>query len=171
MNEHFRGKRLWIVLGALALVGLCLMLCLVAAAFAALHPGQSHRVVLDVQPTAVQEGDAAALTYQGPFGWGMDRPRSFGLVRRLFRVGLCTLPLLFLGLILFLAFILVRRRCWGREYWGAPPGSRPPEGENRGGPWAWHKHSHPWAPPPGSVPAPEPPGEQSEPEEPDTAGE
>jgi len=169
VNEQLRGKRLWIVLGALALVGLCLVLCLGAAAFFALHPGQGHRVALDAPSTAVQEGGAATPTYQGPFGWGMDRPRGFGPVRLLFRAGLCALPLLFFGLILFMVVCLARRRYWGHGHWGPPPGAQAPEGGKRGGPWAWHHHGHPWGPPSG--PAPEPPSEQGEPEEPDRAGE
>jgi len=171
MNEHFRGKRLWIGLGALALVALCVVLCVGAAAFSALHSGQGHRAVLDVQPNAGQEGGAVAPNYHGPFGWGMDRTRGFGPVRLLLRAGLCALPLLFFGLVLFLVVGLVRRRCWGRGHWGSPPGAQPPEGENRGGPWAWHHHGHPWGPQPGSAPAPEPPGERGQPEEPDTTGE
>jgi hypothetical protein len=170
MDERFRGKGLWIGLGALALIGLCAVLCLAAAAFFALHPGQAHRVALDVQPTAVQEGGAVPSTYYGP-AWGMDRPRGFGPVRLFFRAGLCILPLLFLGLSFVVVICLARRRCWGHGHWGPPPGTQPPEGQNRGGPWAWHHHGHPWGPPPGPGPAPEPPGEQGESEEPDTAGE
>ena len=167
MNESFRGKRLWIVLGALALIGLCLVLCLGAVAFFAMHSGQAHRVALDAQPTAVQEGGVVAPTYHGPFGWGMDRSRGFGPVRLLFKAGLCTLPLLFLGLIFVVVVCFARRRCWGHGHWGPPSGAQPPEGENRGGPWAWHHHGHPWGPPPGPAPV----GEQDEHEKPDTAGE
>lgn len=169
MSEHVRGKRLWIVLGALALVGLCVVLCLAAAAFSVLHSGQSHRAALSVPPTAVQEGEAVAPTYQGPFGWGLDRPRGFGPARLLFRAGLCTLPLLFFGLIFVLAVCLVKRRCWGHGHWGPPPGFPPPEGGARGGPWAWHHHGHRWGPPPG--PAPAAPGEPDGSEKSDTAGE
>ena len=170
MNEHFRGKRLWIILGALALVGLCLVLCVGAVAFTTLRSGQGHRAVLEVQPAAVQEEGATAPTYHGPLGWGVDRPRRFGPLRLLLRAGLCILPLLFFGLIAFAVVCRVGRRCWGRGHWGPPPGAKPTEGENRGGPWAWHHHGHPWAPPPGPIPAPEPPSEQGEPETPDTAG-
>ncbi len=167
MDEHVRGKRLWIVLGALALVGMCLVLCMAGAVFFAMRSGQGHTAVLNVQPPAVQEGDASAQTYQGPFGWGTDRPRGFGPVRLLFKAGLCALPLLFFGLICVSAVCLARRRCWGHGHWGPPPGFQPPEGENRGGPWAWHRHGHLWGP----GPAPEPPGEQAGSEKPDAAGE
>ena len=171
MNEQFRGKRLWIGLGALALVGLCVMMCLGAAAFFALHSGQGHRAMLDAPPSAGQEEGTVAPTNRGPFGWGMDRARGFGPARLLFRAGLCTVPLLFFGLIALLAVGLVRRRCWAHGHWGSPPGAQPPEGENRGGPFAWHHRGHPWGPPPWSAPAPEPSGEQGNPVKPDTAGE
>ena len=169
MNERFRGKGLWIGLGALALVGLCVVLCLAAAAFFALRPGQVHRVALDVQPTAVQEEGAVPPTYRGPFGWGMDRSRGFGPVRLLFKAGLCILPLLFFGLIFVVVICVARRRCWGHGHWGPPPGAKSPDGQSPCGPWGWRHHGHPWGPPPG--PAPEPPSEQGEPEGPDTAGE
>lgn len=167
MDEQFRGKRLWIVLGALALAGLCLVLCLGAAAFSTLHLGQGYRAALSVPSTAIQEGEAVAPTYQGPFGRGLDRPCGFGPARLLFGTGLCALPLLFLGLAFVLVICVVRRRCWGHGHWGPPPGFQPPEGKDRGGPWAWRHYGHWWGPPP----PPEAPGEQGESEKPDTAEE
>jgi len=151
--------------GALALVGLCLVLCLGAVAFFALHPGQGQRAVLNVQPTAVQE-EALRLPPIKSLGWGMDRPRGFGPVRLLFKAGLCTLPLLFFGLIVFVVVCLARRRCWDVGIGGHRLGSsrqraRTEAGLGRGTTTAIRGTTA------GTSPGPEPPGERGEPEQPD----
>jgi hypothetical protein len=167
MDERFKGKRLWIGLGALAIVGLCLMLFLGAmAAFAFQRHGSVHGMapqVEQVQPPTTQEGGAVPQLPYGPGGWGMGRHRGLMPLRSLFLGVLCFLPLLFFGLIAVLAVGLARRRCWGRwsEAEEGPRGTRGPCG-----PGAWHHHGWHWGPPPGWGPPPEQPGDK-----PDTAAE
>ena len=169
MDERFRGKRVWIGLGALVLIGLCLMLCFGAMAFT--MRGPVYGAVPYVQPPAGAEGGAAPPLYYvpTPFGWGLHG--GFGPFGLLFLGVGMIFKLLFLGLILFLLIGLVKRFCyggphpWGPPFWGKPPEGE--EGENKPrtgwGPWAWHCHSKHWGPPPSGA-APEPGGAEGEPD-------
>jgi hypothetical protein len=161
MDERFRGKRLWIGLGALAIIGLCLMLFLgTMAAFVLLRSSSAYGTVPHMEqvqpPTGQEEGAVPQLRY-GPGSWGIGRHHGRVRLGLLFMGALCVLPLLFFGLIALLAVGLARRRCWGR--WS--------EGEGGSGgtcgpcrPGDWHHHGWHWGPPP------EQPGDK-----PDTAAE
>jgi hypothetical protein len=169
MDEKFRGKGMWIGLGAVAIVFLCLMLIGFAAVAAfAPHLGPIYGVAPQVQPPAGSEGGAVPAPYYGyaPLRGGA----GFGLFGILgFGIGLI-FKLLFFGLLLLLFFRLIRHllwgpRHWGYRHWGPCWGAKPPEGkEGQGpsgatpGPWAWPHHRH-WGPPPWwapeSGPAPE----------------
>jgi hypothetical protein len=158
MDDRFRGKGLWIGLGMLALVFLCLTVAGVAT-MAAVAPrlGPVYGAVPQVQaPPASESGAVPAPVYgYGPAwyaGWG-----PFGFIS--FGIGLF-FKLLVFGLVLLLFFRLVRRflwgpRCWGTRSWGPYWGPRPPKGQegesvpdDAAGPWAWHRHHRHWGPPP-----------------------
>jgi hypothetical protein len=151
MDERFRGKGLWIGLGAMAVVFLCIMLCGMGAMFAV------PRSQVYVQPPPAGEG-AAAQAPPAYYGYGApDIGRHgvggplgflFGAIGALFRLA-------FLGLLLLLGLGLVKRIFWAHRCWGPPPGWKPPQGEEGGGtpyaargPWGWHRHHRYWGPPP-----------------------
>ena len=155
MDERFRGKGLWIGLGATAIVFLCLMLCIMLCGLGAMFTGPSSQVY--VQPPATQEGNAPppppAVYGQGPAGMGRHGivgPFGFflGAIGALFKLG-------FMGLLLLLGLGLVRRIFVGHRCWGPPPGWKSPdgqEGEGRSyatwGPRFWRHHHRHWGPPP-----------------------
>ncbi len=176
MDERFRGKGLWIGLGALAVVFLCLML-IGFAAMATLAPrlAPAYGAVPQVQPPAGTEGGAVPAPYygyaplRGHLGGGL-----FGVIG--FGIGLL-FKFLFFGLLLLLLFRLVRHLFWGPRHWGyrhCGPywGGKPPAGEEgekpTGPPWgprAWHHHPKGWGPPPWWAAKDEPaPGAQDEPD-------
>jgi hypothetical protein len=148
MDERFRGKGLWIGLGAIAIVFLCIMLCGMGAMFA----GPSSQVY--VQPPVAQEGSAppppAMYGHAGIGRYGTVGPLGFvfGAIGALFRLA-------FLGLLLLLGLGLVKRIFIGHRCWGPLPGWKPPEGQEGAGkphaawePQAWRHHHKHWGPPP-----------------------
>jgi hypothetical protein len=157
VDERFRGKGVWIGLGALGIIFLCLMLCGMGAMFA------GPRGAVYVQPPAGGEGPVAPPVYHGygPFGFILAG------VGFLFKLA-------FFGLLLLLGLGLVKRILWGHRCWGPAPGWKSPEspqGEGNAyaawGPWAWHRHhrrKH-WGPPPWWGPPPEAEEEADEPGE------
>jgi hypothetical protein len=150
MDEHFRRKGLWVGLGALAIVFLCVMMC----GFGSLL--MASRGPVYVQPPAAEEGAAPpppAYYGHGPYGMGhtgVHGPLGFfaRFIGGLFRLA-------FLGLLLLLGLGLIKRIFWGHRCWGPPHGWKPPEGSHEAGdtkaawgPWGWHRHKHWGSPPP-----------------------
>jgi hypothetical protein len=157
MDERFRGRGLWIGLGALAILLLCLLMCGMGAMLA------GPRGTVYVQPPAGGEGAVVAPVYHGygPFGFILAG------VGFLFKLA-------FFGLLLLLGLGLVKRILWGHRCWAPPPGWKGPEGEEgKGsvytawGPWAWHHryHRRHCGPPPWWGPPAEPAEEDDEPGE------
>jgi hypothetical protein len=137
MDERFRGKGLWMGLGVLAIVFLCVMLC-GAGALGTMFMSRSgpvYGVVPQVQPPTGDEG-AVPPAYYGP-GYGVPHV-GFSPFGFLFKLA-------FAGLFLLLLLGLIKRIFWGprhwhRHHWGGPPrgkawGDKPHPGW---GPWAWH---------------------------------
>jgi uncharacterized membrane protein YhaH (DUF805 family) len=160
MDERFRGKKHWIVLGAVAIIFLCLIMCgLGTMAMVVMRSGPAHGVTLQLQSPAGEEGIAPPAVYPGLADMGGFSHRApfgffFGGLRLLF-------GLAFFGLFLLLIVGLIWLVCWGPRRWGPPPWPRPPAGQEGRphagwGPWAWHHHSGPGGP--GSEPA----GEEGE---------
>lgn len=151
MDERFRGKGIWVGLGVLAIIFLCIMMCGLGAMFA------GPRSAVYVQPPVAEEGVAAppppAAYGYGPAGvghYGTVGPFGFvfGAVGALFKLA-------FFGLLLLLGLGLVKRLFFGRRCWGPPYGWKPPEGkEAEGKPYAsweprsWHRRHRHWPPPP-----------------------
>ncbi len=165
MDERVRGKGLWVGLGCLALLFLCLLLA-GAALFVMFAPARVAPGY--VQPPAAGEGavQTPATCDFCPLGI------LFSGVRALFKVA-------FLGLLLLLLFGLGRRFFWGPYHWWPHyctpgPTGKGPEGQPGGAPHHthWRRHGHPfWGPPPWWGPAPERPADEGEaPDAPD-AGE
>ncbi len=174
MDKRFGRWGMWVALGTVALLFLCVVVgCFGAAALFTQRPSGVW-----MQPQAGEGGAVPpAVVYPAHGGWGPLGILGAGV--SLF------LKLLLLGLLVLLLLRLVRRLLWGRghacpPYWyggwkGAPQGTAGgEEGEADSGtawgppPWRRHawRHHHPWGPPPwwGSPqqgkPAPEPePGE------------
>jgi hypothetical protein len=167
MDERLREKKHWIVLGALAIVFLCVLLCALGAfGMLVVRSGPAY-----VQPPTGEEGVVPPTMYhgRGPLsmgqygGWG-----PFGIIGFGFSL---LFKLAFFGLLLLLLFGLIRRLFWGRRhpwppYWGKPPQGK--EGEKGSGaawgPWAWHHHRKHWGPHPGWGAEPEPAGREGEPD-------
>jgi len=174
MDQRFRGKKLWIGLGALAIVFLCLMLCgLGAMAMVTTSRGPV------VQPPAGEEGAAPPPTHYGHGPLGMGRSVGWGPFGILsFGLGLL-FKLLFFGLLLLLLIGLAKRLFWGHRAWCPPYWGQPPEGKEgedkpyaAWGPWAWawYQCKH-WGPPPWRGSEPEPSDEEGEPDQPCSAEE
>jgi hypothetical protein len=145
MDERYRGKGIWVGLGCLAIIFLCLMLCGAGMILMlGTRSGSVYGVVPQVQPPAVEGGAVPPTIYYGHGGAG-----PFGILTS--GVGL-VMQLLFFGLVLLLLFGLVRRLFWGRRHWCPTYPGRPPEGKEwKGkphGPWAWHHHRPHGGPPP-----------------------
>jgi hypothetical protein len=142
MDERFRGKGLWVGLGLLAVIFLCLMLC----GLGALSMFTTRSGPVYVQPPAGEEGAVPPSTYPGHGVLGMGRYdgwQPFGILG----FGISMLfKLLFFGLLLLLFVGLIRRIFWGHRWWGPPRGHKPPQGKewkgrpHAWGPWAWHWH-------------------------------
>jgi len=168
MDERFRGKGLWVGLGAMAIVFLCMMLCGMGAMFA------GPRSQVYVQPPTAEESGAPpplpAFHGRGPTSlgrYGAVGPLGFifGAIGALFKLA-------FMGLLLLLGLGLVVRIFRWHRCWGPPPGWKPPEGkESEGksyaawGPRAWHHHHKHWGPPPWWDAEPEADAESDEPGE------
>jgi hypothetical protein len=153
MDERFRGNRLWIGLGALAIIFLCVALCgFGAMASMFMRSDIGYAPAPYVQPPAGEEGVVPPPTYyqdHSPLGMGRyGNTGLFGFVSG--AIGLL-FRLVFFGLLLLLLLGLVKRLFWGpRHHWACYPG-RPPKGKEwKGrphpgwGPWAWHGHGAPW---------------------------
>jgi hypothetical protein len=172
MDERFRGKELWIGLGALGIVFLCVMLCGMGAFLTlASRSGPVHMPVPQIQPPA--DGGSVApppATYYGYGPMGVPRFGGFSFIGGLFRLA-------FAGILLLMFLGLLKRVFWGRRHWGyrhcgpvhkmhgpwGPHNKGGPTGhkEWRGkpypgwGPWAWCG--------PYDQPEEDPAGEQAEP--------
>ena len=94
MDERFRGRGIWIGLGVLAIVFLCVMLCGMGAMFA------TSRGTVYVQPPGAEEGAVAPHVYQGSFFGG--RHGAIGPFAFIFGAIGLLLKLGFLGLLLLL---------------------------------------------------------------------
>jgi len=154
MDERFRDKRLWLGLGGLAIIFLCIAMCgLSAMAMFTLRQGPAYAPAPYTQPPAAEDGTAPPPGYYGygPLGAGRHSGFSpFGFIAKLFLAGL--FALLLLG--------LLKRILWGgwycgphgwREFhhWHRRPGGpvAPEDKEWKGGvhgawgpPWTWHGH-------------------------------
>jgi hypothetical protein len=164
MDERLRGRGLWIGLGGLAIVFLCVLVCgLGALAFLGVRSGPVY-----VPPAAGAGGGTVAPGYYyAPVGAGLLGSLGTG-ISLLFRF-------LLFGLLLLLVLRLFRHLFWGRRAWRMHAWPQPPEGrEGQGqeyaawGPWAWHRHYRGWHCPPGWGPPPR--EEQGESEGPAAAG-
>jgi hypothetical protein len=155
MDRHFGRRGMWLALGVLALVFLCTMTCIGAAALLSPRGGGVW-----VQAPA-GEGSAMppAVYYPGHGIW-----TSLGA-----GVGLL-FKLLFFGLLILLLLKLVGRLFWCRWHavppygygpWGSTPQGAPEGGAEGSDPgtggeppawarpvWRHHRHRHPWGPPP-----------------------
>jgi hypothetical protein len=146
---------MWIGLGFLAIVFLCVMLCALGAFVTmAVRPGPTYVQPL---PEGGEAGGAPVVQY-GPLGYGYHGGAGLlGIAG--YGIGLL-FKLLFFGLLLLLGLGLIKRLFWGRpHYWGRhryePYPGKPPTADTRWksrgrhphwGPWAWHHPWEPWAP-------------------------
>jgi hypothetical protein len=155
MDERFRGKGIWVGLGALAIVFLCLTLCGLVSMLVV------PRGMVYAPPPSGQEGAAPPPTTYGYGPVGMGHYGGGGPLAFLFYGIGAIFRLAFLGLLLLLLLGLVKRVLWGHRHWGQAYRCRPAEGEEGEGkpypgwgPWAWHHHGkrggppHWWGPPP-----------------------
>jgi hypothetical protein len=161
MDDRFRGKRVWILFGALGILFACLMLCgLATMAFSVMRSGP----VYGVMPQAPgSDGVAPPQVYYSP--WGVGGPIGF-----LARGAGFFLKLTFVGLFVLLFLGLIRRIFWSRHhcppgYWGKPPEGRDWEGKAHPGWGPWARHWHGEAPGNRGEPA----SPEDEPEDPDLA--
>jgi len=160
MDEFYKRNKVWIGVGALALILLLgMMVCALGAMgvmFA--RSGQTHGPVPYVQPPAAEEG-AVPLAPQhnygpGPLAGGRYShagPFGFfsGVLGFLFKLA-------FFGLLLLLFLGLVKRIFWGPGPWSpnawgpghtarrSPAGHWPGRPHPMWGPWAGHDSSAPW---------------------------
>lgn len=119
MDKRFRDKRLWIGLGGLAIVFLCIAMCGMASlAMFTLRQGPTYAPVPYSQPPAADDGTLPPppnLGYggYGPLGIGRHSGFSpFGFIAKLFVAGMVAL----------LALGLLKRVLWGgrhcaRHHW------------------------------------------------------
>jgi hypothetical protein len=162
MDEWFRGKGIWVGLGFLAIIFLCVVMCGAGVmVMLGTRAGPAYGGAPQVQAPAGEEGAVPPTIYHGYSGYGLFEVLSSG-------IGLL-FKLLFLGLVLLLLFGLVRRLFWGHRHWYPPYPGQPPEGrEWKGkphGPWAWHHYRQRGGPSPWWGPESEPAAEEGEPDE------
>jgi hypothetical protein len=152
MDERFRGRGVWIGLGAAAILFMCLLMC-VLGAFTSVTTG---RAPVYVQPPVGEEGVVPPPTSYGHTHFGLGRHGGYGPFS--FIAGGISLAfrLLILGCLLLLFAGLLKRLCWGRRHWPAHYGGMPPRHEDDPdrhdspwGPWAWHGHGRRHWPPHG----------------------
>jgi hypothetical protein len=157
MNEQLRGKGIWIGLGGVAIIFLCLMLCGMGAMVTLFtRPEPAYAPAPYVQPPSGEEGVAPPPSYYhggGPLGKGAHGHGGpfgffFGAIGMLFKLA-------FFGLLLLLLIGFVKRLMWGPRHWsykhcGPHHWGKPPKGKEwKGrphppwGPWAWHGHAEP----------------------------
>lgn len=162
MDERFRSSRLWIILGALGVLFLCLMLCgLVTMAFGVMRFGPAYGAIPQAPPAPGAEGATPPQVYYSP--WAVSGPVGFVAQG----VGLL-LKLAFVGLFVLLFIGLIRRLLWGPRrcgpgYWGRPPAGHHWKGKTHPGWGPWIRHWH-GEPPEHSG---EPASPEDEPEDPD----
>ena len=140
MDERLRGKGIWVGLGVLAIVFLCIMMCGMGAMFA------GPRSAVYVQPPVTGEdvGAPPPPAFYGSGSAGMGHYGAVGPFGFIFVVMGAIFRLAFFGLLLLLGLGLLKRLFFGRRCWGPPPGWRPP-GDKEGagktyaawGPRAW----------------------------------
>lgn len=132
-GSGLRRRKLWVGLGAVAVVFLCLAVCGLAALF--------------LGPVRAASGHWAFDGVHPPF---LGRYAGWGLL------GISVaLRLLFFGLLLLALILVLRRVLWGHHtkdprFWGGQPGGRG-EGAGHRGAWdseTWHQHARHWGPPP-----------------------
>ncbi len=170
MDERFRGKGIWIGLGALAIIFLCLMMCGFGAMVTmATRSSSAYGVVPQMQPPIAEEASAPPPAYYGHGPVGMGRHGGFGPIRFVFLGGGLLFTLLFFGFLLFLFVGAARHFRWGHRSWGPPFWGKPPEGEEGEGnahaacgPWGWARYHGHWGPPP------EPTDKEDDPDTPDS---
>jgi len=156
MDEGFEKNKRWIGLGALAIIFLCVGLCMFGAmATMMFRSVPAYAPAPYTQAPAVEEGAVPPpLPYQGhgPLGMGRGGHRGgpvgllFGFVGGLFKLG-------FLGLLMLLFLGLVKRIFWGgRCFAPHPPGKAwkhkawKHKQHGWGPPWTWHEHGPPCGP-------------------------
>jgi hypothetical protein len=146
MDERFRGKALWIGLGALAIIFMCLMLC--GLGTMAMFTTRSGPVYLP--PASGEEGAIPPQVYHDSAPGGLGRHGGVGIFGMVFR-GIGLIFMLGFSALLFLLFLgLIKRVLWGHSHWGPPHRWMPKDKEWKGrphtarGPWPWHPR-HRWA--------------------------
>lgn len=152
MDERFKGKGLWIGLGALVIVFLCIGLCALGAM--GMMFTRTSVAPVPYVPQVTEDGAVPPPVYQGHGPIGMGRlghagPFGFfgGVIGFFFKLA-------FFGLILLLFLGLIKRICWGPRHWRyAHPGKPPTPEEWKkwkhkhhgwGPPWTWHCQGAPW---------------------------
>jgi hypothetical protein len=175
MDRYSGRKGKWFALGVLALVFLCIVTCIGAAAMFSLRPAGTW-----VQPPAGEGAVNPPEVFYPSYGiWGF-LGAGIGLLFKLLLFGLLLLALL----------KLVGRFLWGRWHAVPPCGYGPWPGASQGAPrdeaegsepgvgwgsppwtrhtWRHHRHPHPghppawWGPPPGPATQAGPEGEAGE---------
>jgi hypothetical protein len=150
MDERFRDKRLWVGLGALAILFFCVAMCgLSSMATFLMRDGISQPPAVYPQPPAADTDIAPQPPTHGYAPYGAWRPAGSGFLGTLFR-------LMLFGVMLLVAIGLLKRVFWGRHYcgyhhWGRharmphpPHRPKPPSGvdcrcgpHRKWGPWPW----------------------------------
>ncbi|MGD9047263.1 MAG: hypothetical protein PVF77_04370 [Anaerolineae bacterium] len=153
MDERFQDRRIWAIAGVAGVIFLCLMLCGMGALATMFLRSGTGLVTVPQVPAPPAEAGAVPQVYYGPGGGGLFGFLTYGL-------GMF-FKLMFLGLILLLAFGLVKRILWGPRHWGphrrwahyygphkhrhGPPGGKEWKGRaHPWGPWAAHWCGEPW---------------------------
>jgi hypothetical protein len=148
MDERFRDKRLWIGLGGLAIIFLCIAMCgLAPMAMFTLRQVPAYAPLPYTQPPAAEDGAVSPPAYYGysPFGGGRHAGFSpLGFIASLFLAGLFALLLLgLLKRVLWGGWCGGPHRRRGFHHWHRPVA--PEDKEWRGGahaawgpPWGWH---------------------------------
>jgi hypothetical protein len=149
VDEFYKRKGLWIGLGALAIIFLCVMLCMMGAFFTvSTRSSMIYEAVPQVQaPTGGESVAPPAVQYYGPLG--VPRHGGFSPFSILFRM-------LFFGLLVLLFIGLIKRIFWRHRHWAPyyrrhhphwPPAGTAPRGKPgkhpphpTWGPWAWHAY-------------------------------
>ena len=149
MDERFKRKPLFIGLGAMAIIFLCIVLCGFGAMVTAFAGRTAQPPIYAPAPIAEEGAAPPPASYghnTGPMGVGRHGTMGpFGFI--LGGIGMI-FKLAFSGLLLLLLLGLVKRILWGPSHWGHHHRHWPPKGKvwkhgppPRWGPWAWHCHA------------------------------